>query len=170
MGKVGKGLHNACRMAGRNKCFVVLVTFIFTWAGSTITKCRFDPYLDLIQNRDFATLFWSLFLVERSWLCYSILSHNNKKFCLRFVVFFSVKEISAQIILEMSVQCQKCFLRTNCFDKMEIVVVENNAMQVVSSAILIFGLISSLHFNCQVNFHFVNRFYATCELWILGQY
>ena len=88
------------------------------------------------------------------------MSHNNKKFCLRFVVFFSVREISAQKILEMSVQCQKCFLRTNCFDKMEIVVVENNKMQVVSSAILIFGLISSLHFNCQVNFHFVNRRYT----------
>ena len=58
----------------------------------------------------------------------------------------------------------KMFLRTNCFEQMEIVVVENNTMQVVSSAILIFGLISSLHFNCQVNFYFVNRYYATCEL------
>ena len=145
-----------------------------SWAGSTITKCRFHLYLDLIQTLIKAYTWFKLgilqpsfdlfFLVERSWLCNSILSHNNKKFCLRFVVFFSAKEISAQKILEMSVQCQKCFLRTKCFDKMKIVVVENNTMQVVSSAILIFGLISSLHFNCQVNFYFVNIVpHVSCE-------
>lgn len=62
IGKVGKGLHNACCMAGQNKCFVVfklpLFLLIFNekrmghaWSGSTtITKCRFDLYLNLIQT------------------------------------------------------------------------------------------------------------------------